>query len=186
MRKAVEIVPTRSRHITTIANRMRVLDRIECDALGRTPKESLRAGYWQSKMCWTALVDGRPEALFGLVVVNAIEGRGSPWMLGTEIIYKHGRELVMHGPALLAHMTDSTPILENIVSAGNHRAIRLLQRWGFTVDERLETVGGLAFRQFRMNANVRTRDTNPYCDSGNHGKRGLLCMAGFGTSELSI
>jgi ribosomal protein S18 acetylase RimI-like enzyme len=155
---------------------MREWDRMECMALGRDPKAALRGGVWHSRLCWTALVDGRPEAMFGLSVASAIEGRGVPWMLGTDEIYRHGKELMLYGPALVAYMTDSTPILENLVSSGNHRAIRLLSRWGFTVEDEEHVFGGLPFRYFRMNRHVSS--TGSAIDRGHGGqcgRDGLLC-----------
>lgn len=128
---------------------MREADRIEVAAVGHSPKAALRAGLFAGE-AWTALVDGRPEAMFGLVVTNAIAGEGRPWMLGTDAIYRHGREMLRTGHAVVQGWFDSTRCLENLVSAGNGRAIRLLQRWGFVVEREEAMIGGVPFRVFRM------------------------------------
>ncbi|QNA85146.1 hypothetical protein G4G27_14930 [Sphingomonas sp. So64.6b] len=127
----VTLVPARATHIGPIAHRLREHDRIECAALGHTPKQALRAGLTASSLCLTALVDGRPEAMFGLVVTNALYGEGRPWLLGTDIVYRQPRALLHHGPRAIGAMLDSTPRLSNLVACRNARAIRFLARMGF-------------------------------------------------------
>jgi hypothetical protein len=130
---------------------MREADRRECIGLGRTPKQSLRLGLIASEMCWTAKVDGRPEAMMGLVVESAISGEGTPWFLGTDEVYRHGREMVAWGPRILRAMLDSTPRLSNLVGSFNRPAIRLLRRWGFEVrEEVIMSAGGVEFFAFSM------------------------------------
>lgn len=146
---AVSVVPASPAHVGLIALRMREQDRIEVGAGGRTPKQALRFGIMGGET-WTALVDGRPEAMFGIVDSNALTGEAVPWMLGTDVIYQHGRELLRGGPIVLARWFDSRHRLRNIVSASNVRAIRLLERWGFTVERDEQMIGGVAFRHFWM------------------------------------
>lgn len=120
--------------------------------MGRSPKEALRLALSTSDKAWTALVDDQPEAMFGLVVESALTGEGTPWFLGSNEVYRHGRELLMWGPGIVARMRDSTPILKNLVSARNARAIRLLRRWGFTVGGDETMIRGVPFVQFEMAA----------------------------------
>lgn len=148
MDSRVRLVPAAFKHVCRIANRMRVADRIECEAMGRTPKQSLRMGLLMSEKCWTALVDDLPEAMFGVVVDNALTGEGTPWFLGTDEVYRHGRELIMWGPGVLARLCDSSPRLSNLVSSSNGPAIRLLERWGFSVDSEEIDVRGVPHRRF--------------------------------------
>ena len=144
----VEIVPASSRHIGWIANNIRDEDRRECEAMGRTPKQALRRGVMTSTKAWTALVDGKPHAMFGVVVDSALGRKATPWFLGTEEVYRHGREMLSWGPRFLAEMGDSRYTLSNLVSATNGRAIRLLRRWGFTVGEEEVIVRGVPFLRF--------------------------------------
>jgi hypothetical protein len=147
----VRLVPANYRHVARIANRMRAIDISECAAMGRTPRQSLRLGLMASDKAWTALVDGLPEAMFGVVVDSALTGEVTPWFLGTDEVYRHGRELLMMGPGLVAHLCDSRRA-SNLVSAGNSQAIRLLKRWGFTVDEATVDMRGVPFRRFERAA----------------------------------
>lgn len=126
------------------------MDRLECEALGCTPKQALRRGLTDGDWAWTALVDGKPHAMFGVVTLSAIEGMGRPWFLGTDEVYRHGREMLALGPRVVAAMLDSRRDLRNLVSAGNGRAIRLLERWGFKVEVEEQMVGGTPFREFWM------------------------------------
>lgn len=91
--------------------------------------------------------------MFGVAPVSAVEGIGIPFFLGSEDVYRHGRDLLTRGPAVIAHMRQSFPILENIVAADNVRAIRLLKHWGFALGETVEH-GELAFVRFGMGRDV--------------------------------
>lgn len=148
MGERVRIVPAQFRHINRIARRIRVHDREECEAMGRTPKQALRLGFFTSDKAWTALVDGQPEAMFGCVMLSALTGEATPWFLGTNEVYRHGRELLSWGPGFLDRMGDSRTRLANLVSTRNRRAIRLLTRWGFAISDEEIDVRGVAFRQF--------------------------------------
>lgn len=116
--------------------------------MGRSPKQALRAGLMTSSKAWTALVDGQPEAMFGVACVSVLGASGSPWFLGTEEVYRHPREMLMWGPGMIERLSDSSLRLSNLVSARNARAIRLLKKWGFTVHEEEVDVRGVAFRYF--------------------------------------
>jgi hypothetical protein len=129
---------------------MREADVIECRAMGHSPKEALRIGLRASSICFTAKVDGRPEAMLGLVVNNALCGDGTPWMLGTDAIYDHPREMLTWGPRILALMLDSTPRLSNVVAIENTRAIRFLRRLGFAIREGVIVFAGTEFVTFEM------------------------------------
>lgn len=144
----VGLEPASFRHVARIANRMRATDRAECAAMGRTPRQSLRLGLLTSEKVWTATVDGLPEAMFGVVVDSVLSSEGTVWFLGTDEVYRHARELLTWGPGLVARLHDSSSVLRNVVSSDNTSAIRLLGRWGFTVDEEEVIVRGVPFRRF--------------------------------------
>lgn len=148
MDSRVRVVPAEWRHINRIAGWMRGIDREECEAMGRSAKQALRTSFSTSCKSWTALVDGRPEAMFGVIIEDLLSGIATPWFLGTDEVYRHGRELLMWGPGFVSRMCDSRQRLQNLVSSRNSRAIRLLQRWGFTVDQDEVIVRGVPFRYF--------------------------------------
>lgn len=148
MDSGIRLVPAQFKHIGRIARNIREIDRIECEAFGRTPKEALRHGLMNSAKVWTALVDDQPEAMFGVVVESVLTGDAVPWFLGTDEVYRHGRELLMWGPGLIERLRDSTLALRNLVSAENRQAIRLLRRWGFAVGKEIVNVRGVDFLPF--------------------------------------
>lgn len=127
---------------------MRADDVIECAAFGFTPKQALRNALIGSIEAHTVMIDGRAEAMLGLVVTNALTGLGSPWLLASDVLYDHGRSMLCFGQMLLHKFSDSTPHLANLVSADNHRAIRLLRRWGFVVEAETIMKGDVAFHHF--------------------------------------
>ncbi|QGP80001.1 hypothetical protein [Sphingobium sp. CAP-1] len=129
---------------------MRAIDRAECLAMGHQPKQALRLARRRAVWSITALIDGVPAALFGLVAANMVEGIGIPFFLGTDAVYKHGRNLLVRGPSVIALMRQTTPTLVNLVSAENDNAIRLLKRWGFDIGAEAEMHGGLEFVTFRI------------------------------------
>jgi hypothetical protein len=144
----VRLVPAQFKHIGRIARLMRDIDRAECEAMGRTGKQALRAALMTSSKAWTALVDGQPEAMFGVVVDSAIDRTAIPWFLGTDEVYRHPREMLMWGPGMIERLCDSRLTLRNLVSGRNDRAIRLLRRWGFSVAEEEVIVRGVPFHYF--------------------------------------
>lgn len=146
----VELAPASLVHVGPIASRMREADRIECRALGRSPKEALRIGLRTSLNPFTALVDGRPEAMMGVMPVSLLKGEGLVWMLGTDAVYGQGRALLRLGPKVLRVIGGGLPQLGNIVSAENRRAIRFLRYLGFHVGGPAQVHGGIAFVPFHM------------------------------------
>lgn len=146
----IRLVPAKLSHVGPIATRMRPADIEEVGAFGRTPKQALRMGLRASVDAYTALVDGRPEAMMGLTPVNALERQGAPWMLGTEAIYDNPRAMLFLGPKVIAKWRDSTRNLSNLIARKNDRAIRMLRRWGFEIGDEPTVVGGVEFVTFAM------------------------------------
>lgn len=126
--------PARLTHVGPIANGMRAMDRRECLALGRSPKDALRWGLRCSQDAWTALEDGRPAAMMGVASDGLLAGSGRVWFLGTDEVFKHPRDLLTYGPLFLERWMLLFDRLHNIVMVENERAIKLLMIWGFNVD----------------------------------------------------
>lgn len=142
------LVAAESAHIPALAARMRHADKLEVGAFGRTPETALRGGLRASLWALTALVDDEPHAMMGVSPVNMIEGVGCPWMLGSERVYSHARDLARYGPGIIAEMRSGFERLENVVHVGNVRALRFLRHFGFTISDERETHGGLEFVRF--------------------------------------
>ena len=91
-------------HVGPLALHMRAADRIECEALGRSPKQALRLSLRPSLHALTALDpdDGRPLAMFGVVPLDLVNGVGVPWFLGRDEVFDYGRDLMARGPQIIA------------------------------------------------------------------------------------
>lgn len=146
----IELVPASPAHVGVIANRMRAADVLECTAMGHSPKQALRSGLRTASEAWTVKHDGKPIAMFGLRVTSALGGTGVPWMLGTEEVYRHPREMIRWGEQVLGRWLDSTPTLWNYVSTGNSPAIRMLRRWGCKIGREVIMFAGTEFVTFTL------------------------------------
>lgn len=129
----IEFVAASPAHVGTIANRMREIDVRECAIMGRTPKQALRLSLKASVAAWTAKVDGRPEAMFGVSTLSLLGGEGSPWLLMTGDAVRHARSLLVDARRYSDILQAMFPVLTNNVHADNAVAIRWLERLGFTV-----------------------------------------------------
>lgn len=135
-------------HVSRIANRMRQIDRTECRATGREPKQALRHCLKGSTLAWTVLLDDKPVAMFGLLPISVLSGRAAPWFLATDEIERGARQWLKWGPGFIAAMQSDFPRLENIVSVENRKAIRVLKALGFAVGTEIVIVGGVAMVRF--------------------------------------
>lgn len=145
---AWSIQPAHIRHINRLANRMREVDRVECLATGRQPKQALRHCLNGSTLAWTVLKDEKPVGMFGVLPLSIIEGRGAPWFLGTDDLLTGARQWIKWGPGFVEAMQGDFPRLQNIVAIDNHRAIRVLKSLGFAVSTETVIVGDVAMVRF--------------------------------------
>lgn len=143
----IEIVPARLTHVGPIANRMREIDQLECRIYGHSPRDALRLGLMGATVAWTALIDGRPEAMFGASTLSLLDGSGRPWMLMTGEAVKQHRALVRLGRIYTDALHRHYATLHNWVHADNDVAIRWLSRLGFGVGG-VEVIRGEPMRPF--------------------------------------
>lgn len=140
--------PARYGDINAIARRLRDIEVLELKAMGTTPKRSLYLGLKGSAMAWTGLVDGRPEAMFGVVPISLMDGTGRPWMLGTERARRAGRLWLTVAPRFIDWISADYPNLENYVHRDNAASIRWLKRLGFTIEPEAVDIGGQPMLHF--------------------------------------
>ena len=86
--------------------------------------------------------------MFGVVAGSAAGGDAIPWFLGSDHVSRHARTLITRGPAIVAAMHRHGRRLCNFVSSENRQAIRLLEHWGFTVEQDHVEMRKVAFRRF--------------------------------------
>jgi len=146
----IEVVPASPAHIGTLAARMRPIDRLECAVFGHSPKAALRASMRDACMAFTAKLDGRPEAMFGVATVSMLEGIGSPWLLLTDDGARQGKALVRMGRNVTRLFEREFRVLRNNVHADNETAIRWLGHLGYTVGPPFD-MHGHSMRPFQLN-----------------------------------
>jgi hypothetical protein len=135
---------------------MRDIDRRECLAMGKSPKEALRMSLRDSLHALTAIdPGGKPLAMLGVYAVGMLSGTGSPWLLGRDEVFNYGRDLLILGPRLFSWWHETFDVLENLVSVENVKAIRLLNKWGAQVGGPVHTYGGVDFTRFRFTAAIQ-------------------------------
>lgn len=130
----------------------------EVERLGRTPEEALRDGFELSGSdCFTAVVEGKPFAMFGVVPFNEPGwpvGCAAPWFLATDDVRLVLRDLFVQTPDWLDYFNTIYPVLLNWVDSENEMAIRWLKRVGFKFVS-LDPIGVGEHPFWRF---VRTRD----------------------------
>lgn len=135
--------------IVEIAPRMRQQDVDELWAIGRhTPVEALVQSLSMSDYTFTGVIDGRPEAMFGLSVISHVTGHGSPWFLGTDEILNHRRDFMRASVQWRDMFLKRTPILTNCVDDRNELSKRWLRWLGFELTDPVPM--GYDGHKFRM------------------------------------
>lgn len=145
----IQIVPARGKHCRSIARRMRAADVAECKAMaGLSPFVGLRLSMKRSR-AFTALYDGRPEAMFGTSDLNVLAGIGSVWLLGTDTVECHPREFLRLSAEWRPKLFERYSVLRNAVSESNAASLRWLKWLGADFLRRIE-VGGQTFVLFEL------------------------------------
>lgn len=127
----IDVVPARASHLRRIAAVMRQADRDEIAASsGRSPLSALSYSLRNSSEAWTVLIDGRPEMMFGVGDLNILAGVGSPWLLGSDAVWRHRREFVRRSRWWIDHMLERYGVLRNAVDCRNTASIRWLKWMG--------------------------------------------------------
>lgn len=146
----VEIVPARAAHVRSIARRMRQADRDEVWAGSRLkPAQALIKSLRHSSSAWTALIDGRPEVMWGVGDLNVLAQVGMPWLLGTDAVDTHNRRFLRVSIEWRNQLLGRYQVLKNFVDLRNTVSIRWLEWLGFKLGDEVIS-NGQAFRLFEM------------------------------------
>lgn len=133
------------------AARLRASDRDELTAAsGPDLLRTLRLAVDGSQgLCSVAEENGTPVALFGFAPWGLLSNTASPWLVGTDRLFKLGRPLNRMGKAYCAAATLEFPVLVNYVDVRNTASVRWLRGLGFKMDEpRPFGVEGRPFMRF--------------------------------------
>lgn len=148
----VVIRPAVPEDVEAFAPLIRDADRIEVEAShDMTPREALEYALGLSTVAWSAWVDDHPVCMFGVAPLSILEGRGTPWMLGTEGVTTWPLVFLRRCKQCVKAMRAVYPTLENFVHDDNELAKRWLSWMGFEVSEPVPFGRrGEMFRYFRL------------------------------------
>lgn len=128
----IAIVPATEDHIEEIAARMRAADRQEVFAArGVSPHEALEFSLQKSAIARTALVDGKPEVMFGVADLNVLSRVGAPWLLGTDAVEAEYRQFLRRSIDWRGQLLQRYDVLRNLVDERNAVSVRWLKWLGF-------------------------------------------------------
>ena len=127
----IEIIQATTDHARTIQLRQVDVDEILATS-GRRPTEALVECVTQSTASWCGLVDGEPVVLFGVGPLNILNGMGSPWMVGSDLLNQHAFELLRKSRQCMEQMHQLYPVLFNLVDERNIVSRRWLRWLGFS------------------------------------------------------
>ena len=147
-----EIVPTIHAHILPVAFNLRECDLIELAASsGRSALTAINDGFARSVRCWTALVDDKPVAIFGVAPISILTGEAAPWLLATDGAHKVRKRFLIESMSYVKEMLSLYPVLRNAVHVDNKASIRWLNWLGFDILDALPIgVDGALFHPFEM------------------------------------
>ena len=150
MTLALEITPAAPCHISAMADRLRTGDLAEIEAAGLRPGRALWRSYRGSIYAKTAFVGGEIAAVWGLSG-SPLGMYGQPWLLTTPAAEKAKTEFLRTGRREVATMLSVCPVLLGYVDTNYRKALRLLEKLGFDLEEPLPFgARGALFRRYRI------------------------------------
>ena len=150
MDNSVNIMPSEAGDVFELKDNLRTEDISECQACGHTPTEALASGYIFSDECYSAKVNGKTEAMFGVSSFNQPEGYGAVWYLGSDESFKHPIALVKGGRKYIEEWLQKFKVLYNRVDARNLRHIEWLKCVCFKFTDST-FINGYEFLNFYVN-----------------------------------
>lgn len=119
-----------------IAEHIRRADRREIHFLSALkPLPAIRLTIAQSEHAWTATVDGRPAAIFGVCRKTRLSDTAMPWLLATEEADRHMASFARLSRKAFDAIMEAYPVLENYALAENVKTLRWLKWLGFDMQE---------------------------------------------------
>lgn len=127
-----EIRAARDTDIWAVLADIREADLREGEAWSVRPiDELLSSSMRTSSHTWTATWEGMPIALMGVSPLSMLAGQGAPWMVGTNSLDRHARELLRRSRGVVDEMLSIYPHLVNYVDVRNQKSKVWLRWLGF-------------------------------------------------------
>jgi ribosomal protein S18 acetylase RimI-like enzyme len=119
--------------VIKLANTLREADRAELEAHGHGIPAMALLGALGGEVCKMAIdPEGNPIVMWGVSKDARREGLGHVWLMASDLIRNHIRQLLKEAPIYLAEMHTVAPLLVNDVDARNTLHIEWLKRLGFS------------------------------------------------------
>ena len=145
------IQPSEAEDVYELKDNLRAEDVRECQAGGYTPFQALLNGFVHSDECYSAKINNRTVAMFGVSSKNQVEGVGVIWFLGGDETERHPISMVRDSKEYLDRWLEKYKILWNVVDVRNTRHIAWLKHLGFTFINHIN-INGYRFLQFYKNS----------------------------------
>lgn len=145
-------VPPSDSVLAEVAQNIEAADRVELEASAghKDIKEVLITSRDSSFECFVVKIGDRPVAVFGIALTDPDGLFGVPWAVLSKEMRKYPKELMRTSRAIVQRWSQMFPVLENYVHADNVRAIRWLERIGFTIGKQIKVGRSSYFYQFEM------------------------------------
>tara|TARA_R110000824_G_scaffold15883_3_gene66594 strand:+ start:32969 stop:33439 length:471 start_codon:yes stop_codon:yes gene_type:complete len=119
-----------------MAHRMRDVDKQEIWASNRSrPLEALVNSVRYSESARTGRADGEIVCMFGVSRQNLMGTRGCIWLLGTDLLKRHGIRFLRENNKEIVDLSENFTIIENYCDARNTATLRWLGWLGFTIEK---------------------------------------------------
>lgn len=125
-----EIVVASIRHIRPMSKRLRMAACITLERFGEDPRRGLHRAFIASNYCRTALIDGKPVAMWG-VCGALMSNVASVWLVIAEDIVNLPLTIVREARAELAHVMENYHELTTTVLPDDAAAVRFALYLGF-------------------------------------------------------
>ena len=141
----IEIVDATEEHASGLAPNLRAADALEVKvSSGLSPLNALLASVELSTHSWTALLDGKPEIMWGVAPYSYSNSRlnqGVVWLLSSDELYRIPRRFVKESNIYVSKMFETYDTLFNYVHAKNTKSCKWLENMGFEAVDRREEYG---------------------------------------------
>lgn len=79
--------------------------------------------------------EGDPLCIYGVAPIGGLlTAVGAPWLLGSNGLYSHARNLMSETRHYIGHMRKEFPMMVNFVDARNKASARFIASMGFQID----------------------------------------------------
>lgn len=144
----IKIEPVNTDGLWEIAANMRLLDMIECAAVGLSPYEGLAKSVQDSAESYIFTCDNEPLGAFG---AQSLYPTGATfWLLGTNGIVKHKNSFLRTSAKVAESFTKKYGYLSNYVYANNTASIGWLTWLGAEFADEPVKLRGLPFLHFEL------------------------------------